>query len=150
MSPQSVLLTGTGQRHPLTAKAFNGQGAEVPATFTWTSSKPDQVAVDAAGGLQAVTAIGSATIHAEAGGVRSPAVPVATVQPKAGALLVTDTQIVDAGTPFIPPGGDADLRGQVDVQLRNVTAPAPGTVVLSTEGARAEDIAARIRQDARL
>src|SRR5262249_49345529 len=101
VTPSSVLLSGAGQRHPLTAKAFNAQGAEVPTTFTWTSSKPDQVSVDASGTLQAVTAIGSATAQAQAGTVRSPAVAVATVQPRPGAVLLTDSQVVDAGTPFI-------------------------------------------------
>ena len=76
---------------------------------------------------------GSATIVAEAQSAHSRPVLVGTVEPKPGALLLTDAQIVSVGTPFAPDGGQDTLEGEVDVVLRNVAVPAQGTVVLGTE-----------------
>ncbi|HET9155026.1 MAG TPA: hypothetical protein VFN91_00085, partial [Myxococcaceae bacterium] len=133
VSPAGVMLTGAGQTHPLSARAFDGSGREVPTSFVWTSSKPDQVTVSSAGVVQAVTALGSATIVAETQSAHSRPVLVGSVEPKPGALLLTDAQIVSVGTPFAPDGGQDTLEGEVDVVLRNVSVPAQGTVVLGTE-----------------
>ena len=84
VTPSSLVFTATGQSHPLTARAFDASGNEVPATIVWSSSKPSQVTVDPSGMVRTVTGIGSATIVAEAGAVHARPVPVAAVEPKAG------------------------------------------------------------------
>ena len=133
VSPPGLLLTGLGQTHSLTARAFDAAGNEVPTTFVWTSSKPAQVSVSSTGTVQAVTALGSATIVAEADGAHSRPALVATVEAKPGTLLLTDAQVVSVGIPFASDGGEANLESEHDVVLRNVSVPAPGTVVLGTE-----------------
>ncbi len=133
VSPAGVMLTGAGQTHALTARALDASGHEVPAAFVWTSSKPEQVTVSSTGVVQAVTALGSATIVAETANLHSRPVLVGTVQPKPGTLLVTDAQVVSMGTPVAPDGGQDTLEGEIELVLRNVTSPTPGTVLLGTE-----------------
>ena len=81
----SVFLTASGQGARLAAQVLDEQGAPVPGTVRWTSSAPGQVSVDANGQLQALVAIGSATIvTAEAGGLRSAPTLVVVADAAAG------------------------------------------------------------------
>src|SRR5262245_16146429 len=64
--PGSELLTPDRQTATLTAVAFDADGNEVPTAFTWTSSTPDQIAVDGDGNVSAREELGSAAIWAEA------------------------------------------------------------------------------------
>ena len=91
--------------------------------------------VDAAGRITAV-AIGSAQIFAEAGGVRSAPTLAIVAQPQAGALLVTDAQVVSVGPPLGLAAGESPGVGtQYEVTLQGVAAPAPGTMVIAAETA---------------
>jgi hypothetical protein len=137
VSPGAVLLGAAGQTHALTAHAFNAQNVEVQTTFTWTSSHPDQVTVDATGKLTSV-AIGSAQITAVAGGVTSPATTVLVAETAPGAVTVTDAQVVSVGpVTFNPDDGPGGVGTQYEVRLKGVSpAPAAGTILLASEGAQ--------------
>jgi hypothetical protein len=130
----SALLTAPGQERQLSARAVNAAGEPVDAGVTWSSSRPDQVSVDATGKVKAVTPIGSAMIFAEAGGVRSAPVFIATVELKTGTLLLRDVDVVQV----VPPPVDGGFPGpgtQYDIWIAGTQAPAPGTIVLAAETA---------------
>ena len=102
ITPGSVLLGAAGQTHALTAHAFDAQNHEVPATFTWTSSHPDQVSVDSTGKLTG-QAIGSAQITAQTSGITSAAATVLVAETAPGAVLVSDAQVRLGGTGHVGP-----------------------------------------------
>ena len=133
--PGGQLLTADRQSAGLTAIAYNADGNEVDATFTWTSSTPDQIAVDGDGTVSAVSELGSATIIAEAGGVRSDPAVVATVELYPGTVVVTGDQVIEAGDPFTPDGAVPEEVAQMDVRLRGIDVPAPGSIVVSADSA---------------
>lgn len=129
----SVLLPGSGQSAQLLAQVLDPQGAPSFGGVTWTSSAPDKVSVDTAGRLVAL-AIGSAQVFAQAAGVRSAPTLVIVAQPQAGALLVTDAQVVSVGPPLrVAPGTVPGVGAEYEVTLQGVAAPAPGTLVIAAE-----------------
>lgn len=131
----AVLLSGSGQSAQLTARIFDPAGVASGGTVTWTSSAPGKVSVDATGRLLA-HAIGSAQIVAQAGGVRSAPTIVSVAEPQAGALLLTDGQVVSVGPPLrLGPGEVPQIGTEFEVTVQGVTAPPVGTVVLATETA---------------
>ncbi len=128
--PGTVMLTEVGETRALQAKAFNAFDEELDAAFTWTSSHPDQIEIDAAGEIIA-RSLGSAEIKAVADGVTSQSAIALVTTPVAGALLVTDEQIiedpapVDGTTPF-------GLGFQYKVTLRGISPPFVGEILLGT------------------
>ncbi len=131
--PGGQLLTPERQTAKLEAVALDADGNEVSATFTWTSSTPDQIAVDADGNLSAVSELGSATIVAAAGDVRSNPAVVAAVDLHPGTVVVTDENVVEVGEPFLPEGAAETDFPLMDVRLRGIDPPAEGTIVVSAE-----------------
>ncbi|MEO8311587.1 MAG: Ig-like domain-containing protein [Caldimonas sp.] len=131
----SLFLTASGQSARLAAQVYDAQGLPVPGNVRWSSSAPATISVDANGQVTAL-AIGSATIVAEADGVRSPPTLAIVAAPRAGALLVTDAQVVAVG-PILRPaaGAAAGIGSEYEVTLTGVAAPAPGTVMLAAESA---------------
>jgi len=131
----SVFFTGAGQTRALTALASDAQGVPLGGPLVWSSSAPDKVAVDASGRLTAL-AIGSAQITAATAGAVSPPTLVVVAEPQAGALLVTDAQVVSIGAPAVAAGAAPGAPPQYDVTLlQGTAAPLPGTVVLAAESA---------------
>ncbi len=131
----ALFLPGSGQTAQLAAQVLDVQGAASSAGVTWTSSAPDKVSVDAAGRLLAL-AIGSAQVFAESGGVRSAPTLVVVAQPRAGALLVTDAQVVSVGPPLrLVPGAAAGVGTEYEVTLKGVAAPAVGSLLIAAESA---------------
>ena len=93
------------------------------------------MSVDAGGRLQA-NAVGSAQIVAEASGGKSAPTLVVVATPQAGALLVTDAQVMSVGAPLaVDPSVPPDAGTRYEVTLQGVAAPANGTVVLAAETA---------------
>ena len=131
--PGGLLLTPDRQSARLEAIALDADGNQVDATFTWSSSTPDQIAVDQDGNVSALSALGSATIRAEAGEVRSDPAVVATVALHPGSVVVTDDQVVEIGEPFTPDGAAPEEVAQMDVRLRGIDVPSPGTILVSSE-----------------
>jgi hypothetical protein len=129
----SVLLAAVGQSAPLSAQVLDPQGGPSFGNVTWTSSAPDKVSVDASGRLVAL-AIGSAQVFAQAAGVRSAPTLVIVAQPQAGALLVTDAQVVSVGPPLrLAAGAVPGVGTEYEVTLRGVAAPAVGTLLIAAE-----------------
>ena len=95
--------------------------------ITWTSSHPSQISVSSTGQVEALVANGSSQIVAHAGAATSaPLLVIATTTP-AGAVLVTDAQIVGGPietTPDAPPDADNTYR----VVLRDVPPPVAESV----------------------
>ncbi len=131
--PGGQLLTPERQTAKLTAVALDADGNEVAATFTWASSTPDQIAVDADGNVSAVSELGSATIIAQAGEVHSDPAVVATVALHPGTVVVTDDQVVEIGEAFAVGGGAIEDAAQMDVRLRGIDPPELGTILVSAE-----------------
>ncbi len=128
--PGAVMLTQVGEQRALRAQAYNAAGDEVDATFSWSSSHPDQVAIDANGMLTAQT-LGSAEIKATADGVASESVLVLMTLPVANARLVADEQIVGDFSP-VDPTMPYGLGFQYTVTLRGIDLPQVGEVLLGT------------------
>ena len=128
----TAFLTAVGQTSLLAAHAVDAQGAPIAGAVTWQSSNPAAVSVDGAGRITA-QAIGSALLFAEANGVRSQPVFAVVAEPKPGALVVSDAQVVAIGEPIALAADDTPGVGsRYEVTLSGVaTAPAAGTVVLA-------------------
>ena len=128
----TVFLTGVGQTAALNATAVDEQGTPVSAVVTWSSSRSDQVSVDASGRVLA-EAIGSALIVAEANGIRSAPAFAVVAEPAPGALLVTDAQVVAVSPPLsVPPDTAPGVGTLYEVTLTGVASPpVPGTVMLA-------------------
>ena len=135
VSPGSLLFSSAEGSAALSAVAYDADGDPVDVTFAWISSNPEQIAVDPAGTVQAVSDVGSATVQAEADGVRSRPVLVASAELLPGTLLVTDAQVVSVGSYFAADGAPEGAEPQMDVRLRGVDAPVEGQVVLAAESA---------------
>lgn len=134
VSPASQVLTQDRREATLTAVAYDADGNVVDTNFTWVTSTPGQIAVDNAGKVSGVTALGSAAVWAETTDLRSASALIASVELHPGTLALTDSQVIEIGTAFLPPGEDDPNAAQVDVRLRDVAVPGTGTVVVSTEG----------------
>jgi hypothetical protein len=133
VTPSGVLLTTRGQTAHLVATATGLDGATLP--ITWSSSNPDQVAVDGEGNVTAVADLGGALIYADAGDRTTP-VAVLIVQPAPGAVLVSDAQIVGEPQPLGDPTALPATGDRYRVRLTGIEAPPPGSPLIATEGAR--------------
>jgi hypothetical protein len=134
--PGGQLLTADRQSARLTATALDADGNQVDTDFTWTSSTPDQVAVDADGTVTAASELGSAAVWAAVGDVRSTPAVIAVVELHPGTLLVTNDQVVETGDGFLPDGAGPEDLPLMDVRLRDVDIPATGSLVVAAESAR--------------
>lgn len=144
----ALFLPGGGQAAQLAAQVLDPQGAAASASVSWSSSAPDKVSVDAAGRVLAL-AIGSAQIVAQAGGVRSAPTLVVVAQPLAGALLVSDAQVVAVGTPLrLAPGAAAGVGTEYEVTLTGVATPALGSLMIAAETAPVAGKVVATRTDA--
>ena len=131
--PGGELLTPDRQSAKLIAVAFDAEGDEVQTAFTWSSSTPEQIAVDGGGTVTAEAELGSAAVWAEAGGVRSAPAVIAMVELYPGTVLVTDDQVLSIGEPFLPDGAAPEDYPLMDVRLQGIDPPAAGTIVVAGE-----------------
>ncbi|KAB2871425.1 MAG: hypothetical protein F9K36_13830 [Burkholderiaceae bacterium] len=128
----AALLTQVGASKQLSAVAYDAQDHVVDAPIAWRSNTPGEIAVDAAGKITAQVASGSAQIVAEAGGVTSaPLLAVATALP-AGAVALTDAQIVGEPT-ATDPNAAPSFANTYQVVLRGVAAPEVGALLVNTD-----------------
>jgi hypothetical protein len=130
ITPGSALLTGgAGATQQLSAQAFDASGDPVPATVTWSSSRPDQLAVGAGGLLTAQAAVGSAQITATAGGVSSAPMLALAATPAAGVVLVDDGNLVGDAVDS-DPNAEPNADNTYQVTLTGLPAPALGTLMM--------------------
>ena len=133
LTPAALLFTGAGQSATLHAQAFDANGAAMTAPFTFTSSRPDQIAVDANGDVTSMVPVGSTQITVTGDGLTSHPLLVLIVQPVPGTVLVSDAQVI-AGPKQVDPTADPLPGAQYQVTLDGVGDLAPGTMLLSSEG----------------
>jgi hypothetical protein len=143
---RSMFLSAVGQTATLGAQVLDAQGAPTAGRVSWISSAPDKISVDGNGMLVA-QAVGSAQIVAEVGGLRSAPVLVLVAQPKPGALLVSDAQVVAIGAPRVAAGASPGVPSEYEVTLQGVATPAAGSVVLAAETAPVAGKVIATRQD---
>ena len=133
LTPAALLFTAAGQTATLHAQAFDATGAPMNASFTFTSSRPDQVAVDASGNVTTMVALGSTQITVTGAGLTSRPLLVLVVEPQPGTVLVSDAQVV-AGPTQVDATADPVPGAQYLVTLDGVGALAAGTMLISREG----------------
>ncbi|WP_372658302.1 hypothetical protein [Hydrogenophaga sp.] len=133
ITPSAVLLTAPGQSKTLSARVFDADDQLIEASVQWASSRPEQMAVDANGVLRATGAGGSSQITARIGALQSPPLLAVHTALPAGAVLLTDANIV--GQPVeSTPDAAASLGNTYTVQLTGMAAPALGDLLINTEG----------------
>ncbi len=126
------MLTTLGATKTLSALAYDAKGNGVDATFTWTSSAPAVVSVDAAGKVTAASANGSSQVVVAAAGFKSAPLLVAVTAPVAGAILLTDAQIT--GEPFeTDPTAAPSFDNTYKIVLNGVSVPNIGAILINTE-----------------
>lgn len=136
ITPGSVFFTAAGESRTLSAQAFDGDGRPLDASFQWSSSHPEIVAVDAAGQITAKAALGSAQIVVEAEGVRSTAVLVLVAQPAAGAVLYGADQLA-VGSELHPlelTSAPFEVGDRFGITMTNIGPPAVGAVLIPQDG----------------
>jgi hypothetical protein len=132
--PSAFLLTGVGESIRLGVRAFDAAGRATTAQVTWQSLDPFSITVNAGGVATAARAVGSARVIAQIPGVRSlPAVGL-VANPKTGALLVADSQVVGTITPE-DPAAEYGPGWRYRARLRGVT-PGVGQILLARGEAR--------------
>ncbi|MBW2191852.1 MAG: hypothetical protein JRG93_20145, partial [Deltaproteobacteria bacterium] len=134
ITPGSVMLGALGESYPLTAQAFNAAGLEVDAEFAWTSSHPENISVDTDGLLTAMGMVGSATITAEADGIRSIPATVLVVVPAPNSQFVDDSQVV-GDFALVDPEAEFVPGVLYTVTLTGIDPPPIGTILLGREEA---------------
>lgn len=95
---ESVLLTGVGKTQTLTAKAYDASGNPVQANITFSSSKPQVVAIS--GNTVSGVAVGSSQIVASVGQVKSRPVLAAVATLTSDTADIAQSNIVE-GPNFI-------------------------------------------------
>lgn len=153
VQPAAVMLTAAGERRPLRVRAFDAEGREVRTQVVWRSTRPEQVSIDAAGTVEARSALGATQVIAEADGVQSAPVLVSTVELASGVTLVDDNQIVSDPT-SVDPNAEPDPDNPYEVLISGISPPAVGSVLLGRESkavggevlsAQVEGTAVRVR-----
>lgn len=129
----AALLTEAGQTKALSARVLDSQGREITATVAWESSRPQNVGVSASGELSAQGTGGVSQITARVGDLRSAPMLAVHTPVAAGAVLLTDEQIV--GEPEeSSPGAAPSTSNTYRVRLSGVAAPAVGDLLVNTGG----------------
>ena len=100
--------------------------------LTWRSSNPDVVSIDAKGKITALVAVGSAQITAELGDAVSAPMLVVVAEPAPGAILVTDSEVVE-GPDAEDPAALIDLGLRVRLTVAPGIEVSPGAIMLARE-----------------
>ncbi|MEW5931019.1 MAG: Ig-like domain-containing protein [Gemmatimonadota bacterium] len=131
VAPDGAVLSALGDTRQYTAIARDAAGNVVPGvTFAWSSSAPQAAPVTQAG-LATAVANGTATITAEAGGVRGTA--TLTVAQQAARV------VVEPGTLSVEVGGTGKLAARVLDANNNPVAGAAVAWSSSAEGVATTD-----------
>jgi hypothetical protein len=144
VSPGFILLVANGDAHQLEAVVRDASGRVVARDVTW-QAEGAALTISAAGRVTAVAPVGSGTVWAEVGGVRSNPVHVAVVRLAAGAILVADDQVLgfEEAADTARAGEDVAGASEVDagpyhtflVTLRGVDPPPVGSILVGREEA---------------
>jgi hypothetical protein len=137
----ALLLQRVGASAQLAAVAKDSDGNPVDVPIAWRSGKPAEVAVDAAGKVTAAAANGSSQVVAVAQGIESAPTLVVVTQPVAGAVLVSDAQVL-GDVIATDPDAAPSVGNTYLVTLVGVPAPAVGALMVGTGS---KPVAGRVR-----
>jgi hypothetical protein len=127
-----LMLTEMGASRQLTAKAYDAQRNVLDVPITWSSTTASEIAIDGTGKVTARVQNGSSQIVAQAGGVKSAPLLVAVTVLPAGAITLTDAQIV--GDPVeTDPNALPSFNNTYQVVLTGISPPAIGVLLINTE-----------------
>lgn len=141
IAPNAVLLTGPGQTKALRAKVYDSGDNEINVAVQWETTRPAQITVSGDGLLTAAGTGGSSQITARIGSLKSAPLLAVHTQLPAGAVLLSDANIV--GEPEeTTPDAAASLSSTYRVRLSGVPAPDVGALLINTE---AKVVAGRVR-----
>jgi hypothetical protein len=132
ISPSSALISEKGKTKALKAKAYDANGKPVAASVSWTTSHPDQIAIDTGGNVTSLVTNGSAVVVAEANGIKSPPALIVATEPAAGALAVTDDQVI-VDPVAVDPTAVRSLNNPYEVVVRMPVPPPVGSILYSSE-----------------
>jgi Tol biopolymer transport system component len=132
IEPAAVLLPAVGATHSLAATAHAADGGALTGSTSWTSSDPAVASVDVDGSVHAA-AVGTTLVTATVAGITSDPATVTVALPVPGALLITDGQVVDGPT-LVDPASEPAPDSPYEVVLHGIASPAPGTIVIGSEG----------------
>lgn len=133
VSPAALLFTKPGEVAVLHAEVFDASGQKTAIPVTWESTRPAMVGVDASGQVTAMVAVGSSQIRVRAGALISAPVMVVVAEPVAGAVLVSDSQII-AGPFAADKAAPNQVGSNVTLTVAGVAALSPGTALLASQG----------------
>ena len=94
IAPNAVLLTGPGQTKALRAKVYDSGDNEINVAVQWETTRPAQITVSGDGLLTAAGTGGSSQITARIGSLKSAPLLAVHTQLPAGAVLLSDANIV--------------------------------------------------------
>ena len=128
-----LMLDADGDSYPLRATVYDGTGGVLDLPIRWELEDADIVAI-ADDRVSSLGTVGYTFATGVIGETRSRRVLVYTVRPATTALLVGDGQLV--GDPeAVDDPTSIDLGMQFRVALRDIDAPAPGSLLLSRQTA---------------
>ncbi len=133
ITPGALLLTQAGASGQLSAVAYDAQNGVINAPIGWSTNAASIVSVSPSGLAQAAVGAGVARITASSGGVASPPAYVTIAAPVAGAILLTDPQILSGPTP-VDPNAAPHPDNQYTVVLQGVAAMPAGTILINAQG----------------
>ena len=128
-----ALLLDAGATQQLKAYAIDAEGDSTEVSATYESSAPGVVTVNDDGIATGGATLGSAQIVARSGNLVSAPVLALRATPAAGALLVSDAQVI-GGIEAVDPAAAYGPGWRYRAHLRGVT-PAVGQIVLASGGA---------------
>ncbi|MEM6935634.1 MAG: hypothetical protein AAF552_04210 [Pseudomonadota bacterium] len=131
VTPRSVLMTSAGEELQLTAQVTDLAGQPVNVPLQWRSSRPAVVSVSYDGVLQAESNRGSAQVFVRAEGAIEAMVMVVIAAPAAGAVLVSDNQVIQPPSP-VDENAPFGLGFQYVTRLNGIQVPAPGSLIIGT------------------
>lgn len=131
ITPNTFLLQQPGATATLSARAFDANGNPVATAIAWSSNDTGAASVDANGTVMATGALGSAQIIAQAAGVTSAPALAVLAQPAAGAIIVSDVQVID-DPQAVDANAEYGLGWQYQVTLSGIAAPAVGAIIVGS------------------
>lgn len=137
LSPEGGLLVNTTERQPVSVKAFDAAGLEVPvaaADVNLVSSDAAGIEVSRAGNgfeVRAARLPRSALLTASIGTISSKPAIFYSAQPAPGAITVADAQ-VRSEPAAVDPAAPRGLGFRYRVTLANVGSPVVGSIVVGT------------------
>jgi hypothetical protein len=133
VTPAAVLFTAIGNQATFHVEVLDASGQKIVTTLAWESSRAGMVAVDAEGRVTAMVEVGSSQVRVRAGSLVSAPVMVIVAQPAAGAVLVSDAQIIAGPLPIDPVTAN-QVGSNVALSVTGVPALSPGAILLASEG----------------